>query len=135
MQSSGVRETSINDLVLNVDDDAAGATVSFRGVVRNHDRGRAVERIHYEGHPSAGEVIEAVVAEARRRPGVIGAGAVHRVGTLEIGDVALVAAASAAHRADAFSACAWIVDEIKARLPVWKNQHFADGTTEWTGSP
>ena len=135
MDESGVRSESINDLILDVDDAAAGATVTFRGVVRNHDGGRAVDRIEYVGHPSAEDVVREVVAEARERPGVIAAEAIHRVGLLEIGDVALVAAASSAHRVDSFAACMWIVDEVKKRLPVWKNQQFSDGTTEWTGSP
>lgn len=135
MDESGVRSESINDLILDVDDAAAGATVTFRGVVRNHDGGRAVDRIEYVGHPSAEDVVREVVAEARERPGVIAAAAIHRVGLLEIGDVALVAAASSAHRVDSFAACMWIVDEVKKRLPVWKNQQFSDGTTEWTGSP
>jgi len=135
MEASGVRGESINELTLDVDDAAAGATVTFRGVVRNHDGGRPVDRIEYVGHPSADEVVREVVAEARARAGIIAAAAVHRVGLLEVGDVAIVAAASSAHRADAFTACMWIVDEVKKRLPVWKNQHFSDGSTEWTGSP
>ena len=130
-----ISDDSINSLRLDVGADAAGATVTFHGVVRDHDGGRDVRAIEYIGHPSAGDVIAAIVEEAAMRDGVISVGAVHRVGSLGIGDVALVAAVSAAHRAEAFGACGWLVDEIKARLPVWKNQVFADGTTEWTGCP
>jgi molybdenum cofactor synthesis domain-containing protein len=109
----------------------AGAVVTFAGVVRDHDHGRAVLALRYEGHPDAGRVLAEVVAEARTRPGVIAAAARHRVGDLVVGDLAFVAAVSAAHRAEAFAACAWLVDEVKARLPVWKHQRFADGTDEW----
>ena len=114
---------------------AAGAVVTFAGVVRDHDRGRTVTALHYEGHPDAGRVLAEVVAEALERPGVLAAAARHRVGDLAIGDLAFVAAVSAAHRGEAFDACAWLVDEAKARLPIWKHQHFADGTDEWVNSP
>ena len=88
-----------------------------------------------EGHPDAGRVLADVLAEARQHPGVLGAAARHRVGELAIGDVAFVAAISAAHRREAFAACAWLVDEAKARLPIWKHQFFADGTDEWVNCP
>ncbi len=109
--------------------------MTFAGVVRDHDRGRTVTALHYEGHPDAGRVLAEVVAEALERPGVLAAAARHRVGDLAIGDLAFVAAVSAAHRGEAFDACAWLVDEAKARLPIWKHQHFADGTDEWVNSP
>ena len=114
---------------------AAGAVVTFAGVVRDHDRGRSVAALHYEGHPDAGRILAEVVAEALGRPGVLAAAARHRTGDLAIGDLAFVAAVSAAHREEAFAACAWLVDEAKARLPIWKHQHFADGTDEWVNSP
>jgi molybdenum cofactor synthesis domain-containing protein len=114
---------------------AAGAVVTFAGVVRDHDRGRTVSALHYEGHPDAGRVLAEVVAEAHDRPGVLAAAARHRTGDLAIGDLAFVAAVSAAHRGEAFAACAWLVDEAKSRLPIWKHQHFADGTDEWVNSP
>ncbi len=114
---------------------AAGAVVTFAGVVRDHDRGRTVTALHYEGHPDAGRILAEVVAEALERPGVLAAAARHRTGDLAIGELAFVAAVSAAHRGQAFAACAWLVDEAKARLPIWKHQHFADGTDEWVNSP
>ena len=114
---------------------AGGAVVTFAGVVRDHDDGRSVTALHYEGHPDAGRILAAVVAEAHERPGVLAAAARHRVGDLAVGDLAFVAAVSAAHRREAFDACAWLVDEAKARLPIWKHQHFADGTDEWVNSP
>ena len=114
---------------------AAGAVVTFAGVVRDHDGGRSVTGLRYEGHPDAGRILTEVVAEASGRPGVLAAAARHRVGDLAIGELAFVAAISAAHRGEAFDACTWLVDEAKARLPIWKHQHFADGSDEWVNSP
>lgn len=110
---------------------AAGAVVSFGGVVRDHDHGRSVQRLEYEGHPSAGEVLRQVVEEIAKDPEIYAVAVSHRLGPLEIGDVALAVAVSTAHRAAAFAACARLVDEVKAQLPVWKHQVFTDGTDEW----
>ncbi|GAA4577984.1 molybdenum cofactor biosynthesis protein MoaE [Micromonospora coerulea] len=118
-----------------VADQRAGAVVSFQGVVRDHDHGRAVISLQYEGHPSAGTVLREVAAEVAADPDVYAVAVSHRIGPLEIGDVALVAAVSTAHRAAAFAACARLVDEVKARLPIWKRQVFADGTEEWVNCP
>lgn len=118
-----------------VADRSAGAVVSFAGVVRDHDHGRTVTRLEYEAHPSAEAVLKEVAAEVAADPAVIGVAVSHRVGVLDIGDVALAAAVSTAHRAAAFTACARLVDEVKARLPVWKRQVFADGTEEWVNCP
>lgn len=125
------RPLSEAEVAHEVGSPGAGAVVTFAGVVRDHDRGRAVTALHYEAHPDAGRVMADILAEARTRPAVLGAAARHRVGDLVVGDLAFVAAVSAAHRAEAFAACAWLVDEVKARLPVWKHQRFADGTEEW----
>lgn len=109
----------------------AGAVVSFCGVVRDHDSGKGVVELEYEAHPSAGEVLAGIVAEFAAEPAVYGVAVSHRVGKLEIGDVALAAAISTAHRAEAFALCARLVDEVKNRLPVWKRQVFTDHTEEW----
>jgi molybdopterin synthase catalytic subunit len=113
----------------------AGAVVSFQGVVRDHDHGRSVTLLEYEGHPSAADVLRQVAQEIAADPDVYAVAVSHRIGKLEIGDVALVAAVSTAHRAAAFAACARLVDEVKARLPIWKRQLFADGTDEWVNCP
>jgi molybdopterin synthase catalytic subunit len=113
----------------------SGAVVVFKGVVRDHDDGRGVTRLEYEAHPTAGAVLAEVAAEIAAGPEVHAVAVSHRVGVLEVGDVALVAAVSSAHRAAAFAACARLVDEVKARLPVWKRQLFLDGTDEWVNSP
>ncbi|BBY31916.1 molybdenum cofactor biosynthesis protein MoaE [Mycolicibacterium sediminis] len=115
--------------------EAAGAVVGFSGVVRDHDGGRGVIRLEYSGHPTALDVLVEVAEEvARAAEGVRAIAVSHRVGTLHIGDAALVAAVSADHRRAAFETCALLVDTVKARLPVWKHQFFADGTEEWVGS-
>jgi molybdopterin synthase catalytic subunit len=118
-----------------VADQRAGAVVSFQGVVRDHDHGRTVTRLEYEGHPSAIDVLREVVDEIAADPDVFAVAVSHRVGPLAIGDVALVAAVSTAHRGAAFAVCARLVDEVKARLPVWKRQVFADGGEEWVNCP
>jgi molybdopterin synthase catalytic subunit len=118
-----------------VADPRAGAVVTFQGVVRDHDHGRGVTLLEYEGHPSAAAVLREVADEIAADPAVYAVAVSHRVGTLKVGDVALVAAVSTAHRAAAFAACARLVDEAKARLPIWKHQVFADGTDEWVNCP
>ncbi|MER5700457.1 molybdenum cofactor biosynthesis protein MoaE [Micromonospora sp. NPDC002296] len=118
-----------------VADRRAGAVVSFRGVVRDHDHGRTVTSLEYEGHPNAAAVLLEVAAEVAADPDVYAVAVSHRVGPLGVGDVALVAAVSTAHRAAAFAACARLVDEVKARLPIWKRQVFDDGTEEWVNCP
>ena len=114
---------------------AAGAVVSFAGVVRDHDGGKGVVELEYEAHPSAGDVLAEIVAGYAKETAVYAVAVSHRVGRLEIGDVALAAAVSTAHRAEAFAICARLVDEVKAKLPVWKRQVFADGTEEWVNCP
>jgi molybdopterin synthase catalytic subunit len=110
----------------------AGAVVGFAGIVRNHDGGREVLRLDYSAHPHAEQILfEALAEVAAAAVGVHAIAASHRVGRLEVGDAALVAAVAAEHRTAAFDTCARLVDAVKERLPVWKHQFFADGTDEW----
>ncbi len=114
----------------------AGAVVSFSGVVRDHDGGRGVLALEYSSHPGAGDVITRVAAQvAATHPDVHALAVSHRIGPLAIGDSALVCAVSAAHRAEAFAACAALVDEVKLQLPIWKRQELADGSEEWVNCP
>jgi molybdopterin synthase catalytic subunit len=114
---------------------AAGAVVGFAGVIRDHDGGRTVTRLVYSAHPTAQQTLAEVVAEiAADCHGVRAIAVSHRIGTLRIGDAALVAAVAADHRGAAFDTCELLVDTVKARLPVWKHQFFADGSEEWVGS-
>jgi molybdopterin synthase catalytic subunit len=108
--------------------------VSFQGVVRDHDHGRTVTRLEYEEHPSAEALLRSVAETvASEYPGVRIA-IEHRTGSLAVGELALACAVSSAHRADSFAACSRLVDEVKQRVPIWKRQHFADGSTEWVGA-
>jgi molybdopterin synthase catalytic subunit len=124
-----------------VADAAAGAVVTFAGVVRDHDHGRAVVGLAYSAHPTAERVLAETAAAVTSRfndangHGVRAVAVSHRVGTLGIGDVALACAVAAEHRGEAFAACAELVDELKRVLPIWKRQSFADGSTEWVNSP
>ncbi len=113
----------------------AGGRVVFCGVVREHDHGRDVVELEYQGHPSASQVLTEIAAEFAALPDVLALAVSHRVGNLAVGDVALVAAVSTGHRREAFDICARLVDEVKSRLPIWKRQVFADGTDEWVNCP
>jgi molybdopterin synthase catalytic subunit len=120
---------------LAVDRPSSGATVLFTGVVRDHDDGRSVLELEYVAHPSATDVLSTVADEIGKMPGVQAVAVSHRVGRLKVGELALVAAVSAPHRAEAFAAASELVEQVKARLPVWKLQIFADGTEEWVNCP
>ncbi len=128
-----ITETAIDASVIKalVSNSTTGAVVVFSGDVRNHDHGRSVVSLTYEGHPSAQEVLETVVNAYAEISDVTAIAAIHRVGEIPIGQAALVVAVGSAHRADAFTATATLVDLIKEKLPVWKHQYFADGTDEW----
>ncbi|MEV0950903.1 molybdenum cofactor biosynthesis protein MoaE [Promicromonospora sp. NPDC050249] len=109
-----------------------GAVVTFRGVVRDDDGGRGVTSLDYEAHPDATAVLQKVCQAVAAETGLRVA-ATHRFGHLVVGDVALVASASAGHRKEAFEACSLLVERIKAEVPIWKKQQFTDGESEWVG--
>ncbi len=109
-----------------------GAVVVFTGVVRNHDGGQSVTALEYQAHPDAEAFMRRCCEEVGSRSGLPVA-AVHRVGHLTIGDLALVAAVAAPHRAEAFATCAELGVRIKHEVPIWKRQHFTHGVTEWVG--
>jgi molybdopterin synthase catalytic subunit len=118
-----------------VRDAAAGADVTFSGVVRDHDHDRTVVELEYSAYPSALEVLQQVAAEIAADEAVIAVAISHRIGSLRVGDVALVASVTAAHRKQAFDSCQRLVDEAKDRLPIWKRQVFPDGSDEWVNCP
>lgn len=131
----GEEPLDVNEHAALVDHVAAGAVVTFAGVVRDHDGGRAVRGLTYSAHPSASAVVAQVAADvAARSRGVRAVAVSHRVGDLGIGEVALACAVAADHRREAFETCAELVEEVKRLLPVWKHQAFADGTDEWVDS-
>ncbi len=139
---SQIRLIAIRDTELSVDevraavaDPTAGGLVLFAGVVRDNDRDRGVTGLSYTAHPSAEAELRRIAEEiAAKYDDVIGLAAVHRTGDLAIGDLAVVAAVSCGHRAEAFTACHALIDELKASVPIWKHQRFTDGTAEWVGS-
>ena len=111
---------------------AAGALATFEGWVRNHADGRGVRLLEYQVYAELARAEgERVVAEALHRFDVIAAHCVHRSGILQLGDVAVWVGVAAAHRAAAFDACRYIIDEIKQRLPIWKRETYAEGDSGW----
>jgi molybdopterin synthase catalytic subunit len=111
---------------------ACGALVSFEGWVRNHNDGRAVQRLEYEAYESLALKEGArIIAEARKRFAVSKAQCVHRLGPLQIGELAVWVGASAHHRDEAFAACRFLIDEVKQRVPIWKKEFYADGDSGW----
>lgn len=111
---------------------ADGAVVTFRGVVRDADEGRDVTALDYSAHPEAERFLRESCERIAADTGLAVA-AVHRIGPLAIGDVALGAAVASPHRAEAFAACARLVDDIKSTVPIWKRQHYPEGVSDWVG--
>jgi molybdopterin synthase catalytic subunit len=123
---------ALDDYRRELADDAAGGYASFEGWVRNHNEGHAVTRLEYEAFEAlANKEGERIVNEAIARFGVLKAACVHRVGSLAIGDVAVWVGVSSKHRAEAFAACRYIIDEVKHRVPIWKKEHYVNGDSGW----
>ena len=118
-----------------VSDAAAGGIAIFVGTVRDHDHGHDVTGLEYSAHPTALARLEEVAAEVAADFEAVAVAAVHRVGSLDVGDVAVVCAVSGAHRGTAFDASRALIDRLKQRVPIWKHQLFADGTDEWVDTP
>jgi len=125
------RPLDVAEVTAAVADAAAGGTAIFVGAVRDHDGGLEVVRLEYTGHPTAQARLAEVAAEIAEEFDVVAVAAVHRLGALEIGDLAVVSAVSAAHRDTAFEASRALIDRLKQRVPIWKHQVFADGTEAW----
>jgi len=128
-------ELSVDEVRAAVADPAAGGIALFAGAVRDSDHDRGVSGLSYSAHPSAVDELRRVAEEIAEKHPVIGIAAVHRVGDLAIGDLAVVLAVSCPHRAEAFDACRDLIDILKASVPIWKHQRFDDGTAEWVGTP
>jgi molybdopterin synthase catalytic subunit len=132
-----IRDTPLD--VAEVLDAVAGPAVGgidvFVGTVRDHDRDQGVTGLEYSAHPTALSRLREVAEKVAARYDVLAVAAVHRVGRLEIGDAAVVVATAAAHRGEAFDASRALIDDLKATVPIWKHQLFADGSDEWVGTP
>jgi molybdopterin synthase catalytic subunit len=113
-------------------DRGCGGFVSFEGWVRDHNEGQPVQRLEYEAFEALGvKEGERILAEARARFGVARIACVHRLGSLQLGEVAVWVGAASAHRDEAFRACRFVIDEVKHRVPVWKKEHYASGDSGW----
>jgi molybdopterin synthase catalytic subunit len=132
----GIRETplSVDEVFKAVGDDAAGGVALFVGTVRNHDGGADVDELAYSCHPSAEAEMRRIARRVVAKYPVRALAAVHRVGDLEVGDLAVVVAVACPHRGEAFDACRSLIDGLKHEVPIWKNQRFSDGTEEWVGA-
>jgi molybdopterin synthase catalytic subunit len=135
---NAVRLLDIRDTALSLDevygavtDPSAGGICVFVGTVRDHDEGAAVSALGYSSHPTALDNLRVVAERIAVECDIVALAAVHRIGDLTIGDLAVVVAASAAHRADAFEACRRLIDELKTDVPVWKHQTFTSGDSAW----
>jgi molybdopterin synthase catalytic subunit len=126
---------SVQEVLDAVAASEAGGVVSFTGVVRDTDGGRAVTELEYEAHPQAEAALRRVAEAVAADLPVLGLAAVHRTGLLAVGDLAVVVAASAPHRDEAFEAARRLIDDLKREAPIWKRQVFRDGTHEWVGTP
>ena len=132
---------SVDRLLAAVSDPEVGGIVVFVGAVRDHDRPvgaddeRSVCSLDYTAHPLAEQRLNEIADRVAAIDGVRGVAVEHRVGHLEIGDLAVVVAVGAEHRGEAFRGCRQLIDDLKAGVPIWKEQTFADGVAEWVGLP
>ena len=133
----GIQDTplSVDEVLRSLDDAGSGGLVLFVGRVRDHDHGLGVTGLAYSAHPSALDRLRDVCTRVAEEYDVTGLAAVHRVGDLAIGDLAVVVATTSAHRGSSFDASRALIDTLKAEVPIWKHQLFADGTEEWVGAP
>ncbi len=138
---SRVAYATVADVAVSVDRALAavsparvGGVALFVGIVRDHDGGQSVTALDYSAHPLAASALEQCAETVAGRHDVVSVAVEHRVGHLEIGDLAMVVAVGAEHRAAALAACAELVDLVKAEVPVWKHQQLASGESQWVGS-
>ena len=139
---SKIRQVGISESPLSVDQaislvsgPAVGGIALFVGTVRNSDHGTGVISLDYTQHPSAVDVLTKCAEETLDQHDVLALAVEHRVGHLEVGDIAVIVAVGAVHRGEALAACAHLINTLKADVPIWKEQHFASGESEWVGLP
>ena len=124
---------SVDEVLAAIADPRAGGTCLFIGTVRQDDGGRAVSALGYEAHPNAVAALRRVAEAVAAAYPVCAVAAVHRVGELAVGEIAVVVGVAAPHRGEAFAACRQLIDDLKASVPLWKHQRFSDGSAEWVG--
>ena len=125
-------EIDVVGLRLALRDEHAGAFASFEGWVRDHNEGRAVQGLHYEAYVALAEKEgERIVEEALAKFAIVDARCVHRIGELRVGELAVWVGVSAAHRGAAFDACRYVIDEVKSRVPIWKQERYREGDADW----
>jgi molybdopterin synthase catalytic subunit len=127
-------ELSVDEVRAAIKDPRAGGIALFLGVVRDNDEDRTVDALGYSAHPMAEREMRRIAEDVAHKHGLTSIAAVHRTGDLEIGDLAVVVGAAAVHRAEAFDGCREMIDSLKAEVPIWKHQRFADGSAEWVGT-
>jgi molybdopterin synthase catalytic subunit len=128
-------DLSVDEVFQAIRDPEAGGMAIFVGAVRDHDSGRDVVSLDYSAHPAAEAAMRAAAEKVAADLDVRGIAVVHRVGSLAIGDIAVIVGVSAPHRSDAFDAARRLIDEVKRQTPIWKHQGFVDGSDEWVGTP
>jgi molybdopterin synthase catalytic subunit len=137
-----VRAARVHDAPLSVDrvlglvlSPQVGGVALFLGVVRDHDQDAAVVSLDYTQHPIAEHLLRRCAERVAADHAVLAVAVEHRVGHLEVGDLAVVVAVAAAHRGPALAACGQLIDALKDEVPIWKQQHFASGDVSWVGLP
>ena len=140
--STAIRIVEIRDTPLDVaevvealSDVSAGGLNIFVGRVRDTDHGKGVTGLEYSAHPTALDQLRAVVETVAEKYDVVALAAVHRVGKLALGDIAVIVATATGHRGEGFDASRALIDDLKATVPIWKHQLFTDGSEEWVGTP
>jgi molybdopterin synthase catalytic subunit len=133
---AGLRDEplSVDEVMRAVTDSAAGGITVFTGTVRDHDKGRPVQRLTYNAHPSAAAELHRVAGKIAASYDLRAVAVLHRLGVLRVGEIAVIVAVSSPHRGDAFDACRALTDEVKSAVPIWKHQEFSDGESEWVNS-
>jgi molybdopterin synthase catalytic subunit len=133
---AAIRDTalSVDEVLAAVSDPSYGGVAIFLGTVRDHDDGRSVTRLEYSAHPSAESELRRVLDAVAMDSPDLALAAVHRVGELSVGDVAVIVAAAAPHRAEALDAARVLIDRLKSEVPLWKRQEFSSGEREWVGA-
>jgi molybdopterin synthase catalytic subunit len=132
-----LRDTPLDvaEVLAALEDDGSGGLTMFVGRVRNHDHGLDVQGLEYSAHPTALDSLRQVCTDVAEQYDVAAVAAVHRTGRLAIGDIAVIVATASAHRGTSFDASRALIDTLKAEVPIWKHQRFADGSDEWVGTP